>query len=175
MPLPIWTPPTHVENNTPIDSEKHNAEVVDNIDFLHAAKIGTLGRTGNLAVPTGTFVPVDWNFAASESIQMWSPSPYPERITPSVGGRWLVTVNIAWPPAAGGGAHTVRMQQQGVTTVGEGKIIGNSSYTLYTAFTAQVTLDGIGQYINFHVHQDSGSTITLNGGHRLDLTWLGAV
>lgn len=173
MPMPDFTPPTYVAPATPIDSEKHNTEVVDNISFLHYAKAGTFGRSSNLVVPSGSFTSLAWDFATLETVEMWSPSPHPERITPSVGGLWLFTVRIQWPPSAGG-ARSVRMQQQGVTPIGQDTRLASSSYTLYSTFSAIALLDGIGQFVNFHAWQDSGSDVTLTGGHRLDAVYLGA-
>lgn len=168
-----WTEPVDLVDGDVSDVDAFNAQVNGNLRHLHYAKAGTFGLTGAVVIPNETFVSLEWNFAELETVSLWSASPYPERITPSVGGLWLFTVRVQWPPT-GGGAVSVRMQQQGVVTVGQDTRVG-STFTTYSTFSSIVEIDGAGDYVNFHAWQSTGNDVTINGGHRLDCVYLGAV
>ena len=171
MPTTQWTEPVDVRQYEKSDADKFNREVHGNLRHLYLAKAATFGRTGALVVPQGQFVSVDWNFRPLETVRMWDES-FPERIVPPVGGVWLFTARIKWP--AGTGARAVRMQQNGVVTIGQDTRMA-SAYTVYSAFSAIAVLDGMGDYVNFHIWQDGEPSVTVDGGHRLDAVWLGAV
>ncbi len=168
-----WTEPSHVTPNTEIESDVHNAEVIDNLKHLHEAKVGRFGRVSELEVPDGTFVSFGWDFAVFESVEMWAVTPYPERITPPLAGFWMVNVRVQWPP--GTGTRAVRLQKNGVTLINQDtrSALANTSNT---SFSAVVEMDGLGDYFNFHVWQASGGTVTIPAvsNHALDVVYLGA-
>ena len=170
-----WTEPVDLVDGEVSAVDKFNAEVHENLRHVHYAKAATLGRSSNLTVPHESFTSLAWDFATLETVNLWAASPFPERITVPVAGLWLFTVRIAWPPDNGVGVRSVRMQQQGVTTVGQDTRLAKAGYTLYSTFSAILEMDGVGSYCNFHAWQDSGGNITLSGGHRLDCVYLGAV
>lgn len=167
-----WTPPVNLVDNEVSDVDKFNAQVNGNLNHLYYAKTGTFGWTGEHVIQHTVWTSVTWNFATAETVNMWSLAA-PERICPPVAGIWLATVRIQWP--AGNGLRAVRLQTNGVAAVGQDSIVATPTHTLYTNFTAQIVMDGVGSYFNYHVYQDSGAPVTLDGGHRLDVTWLGAV
>lgn len=173
MTIPDYTTPTHVVANSQLDSDKFNAETVDNIGFLSAAKVGRLGMVAGLVVPDNTWVSVEWDFAAYETVPMWAVSPYPERVAPSVAGLWQVNCRIQWPAATA--SIAVRLQLNGVTLLDQDTRTALPGHTSNTSLGTIAEVDGIGDYVNVHVWQDSGGSITIPGlGHHfLDLVWLG--
>lgn len=169
--MAVWTEPTDVAANSVSDSDKFNTETVENLRYLHSAKAGTFGRTGALLVPNGVLTDVDWNFAVQETVPMWDVG-FPERINPSVPGIWLFTVRLQFPLSAAL-AISVKMLQGGIT-VGQSTVPGLTTHTSHVGFSAQVLLDGAGDYVTFQAWQSGEAAgVTLNGGHRLDCTWLG--
>lgn len=171
--MTIWTPPTHVAPNDELDSAKFNAETVDNLSYLKAAKVGRFGKLAGLTVADETFVAFGWDFAVFETENMWAVSPYPERIAPPIPGFWMVNVRIQWPP--GTGVRAVRLQTNGVDLINQDtrSALANTSNS---SLTAVVEMDGVGDYFNFHVWQSSGGSVSMpsSSKHALDVVYLGA-
>ena len=156
--MTIWTPPTHVAPNDELDSAKFNAETVDNLSYLKAAKLGRFGKLAGLTVPDTTWVAFGWDFAVHETAEMWAVSPYPERIAPPIPGFWVINVRISWP--AGTGVRAVRLQQNGTTLIAQDNREALVT-TSYTQLMGVVEMDGVGDYFNLHVWQNSGADVTI--------------
>jgi hypothetical protein len=168
-----WTEPTHVAPGDELDHAKFNAETVDNLKHLHVAKVGRFGRLAALTVPDTTWTEFTWDFAVFETIQMWNREPYPVRISPSLAGFWMVAVRVQWP--AGSGTRSVRLQRNGVDLASQDTrpALANTSNT---SLSAVVEMDGLGDYFNFHVWQDSAGSVSIGSGlnHSLDVIYQGA-
>lgn len=172
-----WTPPTHVAPNDDLDSGKFNAETVDNLLHLHTAKALRLTRVAaTIAVPDQTWVSVNWNTVLHQTGgTWWANGTYPERITPTLPGVYAVNVTILFPPD-GSGVRAVRLQKNGVASVMQDTRPGVASNTHSVGLSATVELDGVGDYINVHVWQNSGSTLVvpINTSNSIDVYRIGA-
>ena len=173
MTDPTWTTPTHVIAHGASDSAKFNAETVDNLLYLHAAKAGRF-TAGPGAANKLTWTSIQWDTALLETPNMWASSPYPERICPGIGGLWLVTLALSWP--AGDYVGRIRLQKNGTDQVDSATVQVLGGYSTSSSLTALVELDGEGDYINAHLYHDHDPLVLFSDDRaRLDIAYLGSV
>ena len=115
-----WTSPRTWVANAIVTAAQLNTHLRDNLTWLYSAKHGLFGRLAALDVPTGTWTPIGWDFDVEQSPTMWAASPYPERITPPLGGIWLVSLNVrlglaADPPRMARAMETWRALHRAIT------------------------------------------------------------
>lgn len=169
-----WTSPRTWVANAIVTAAQLNTHLRDNLSWLYSAKHGLFGRLAALDVPTGTWTPIAWDFDVEQDPTMWAASPYPERITPPLGGIWLITLNVRWEATTATGSRAIRMQQNGVGLLDQHEItMANATQYQRLAYVAR--FNGSTDYLNTSAWQNSGSTQTLAAAaaRGITLTWLG--
>ena len=178
--MPDWTPPTHVVTGTSIDSDKHNAEVVDNLIHLRAAQVTRLGKFDSLTIPNNSWTGVAWTYEGYDTMNAWSVTPHPERVYPSRAGFYRVSAQFVFPGilADPPGIRSIRLEK--ITTSGSAVItqaptLGATRSTV-AALSAIVEMNGTTDFLYLSVYQDSGSDLTSGAfaNHHIDLEWIGA-
>lgn len=176
--MTVWTDPTHVVPNSKSNSTKFNTETVDNIAWLHNAWSGQFRRDGGWGLTQSVTGACQWDVADWETINMWSASPYPERLCPGLAGIWLVTAQWMWPADSTETATVqFKCQKNGATDIAiDNRDIRVGEHT-YTRIVTQVSLNGIGDYINFNIWTNRGGGVlgAAHGQNYVQMTWMGSL
>ena len=154
----VWTPPTHVAANGRSDSDKFNTETVDNLTHLHGQVATQWGQLAAIEVPDVTWVSVPWGFTVEDTGHTDVVDGYPERVAPLLPGYWWLNVRIQWP--AGTGNRAVRIQKNGTGALGQATRSALVT-ACYTSVTTLAQCNGTTDFLNVHVWQNSGATVTI--------------
>jgi hypothetical protein len=172
-----WTAPaTYVAGQT-LTAAQLNTQLRDNLLFVATAKAVSLERTSVLSVGHNSWTSVAWQVAEFETVEAWSASTNPDRITPQLAGYWLVTFKT-WFAGAAGGLRAGRVVLNGTTTLHSDKREASSApHTLPSYTHGLVHLNGTTDYLTCQAYQDTGSaldlTITPGEATSVSLAWLG--
>lgn len=171
-----WTDPTHVTPNSISSSSKFNAETVDNIKYLHEAKVVRLGHLASLVIPNDSFVIVPWSWEVIDTYQGWAEHQRERLYLPA--GYSRVSASFTFPAAPGGiGLIALQIVDWGVDpiTVTRANVPLSTTRSVSVHLSAIVEGDGINTFVYLDTYQDSGSTMTTDAfrTHHIELDWIG--
>lgn len=171
-----WTTPRTWVDGEYVDEADMNTHIRDNLVDLRTAKYGLFGRLAELTVGASSWTSLAWDFAVEQNPAMWSSSPYPERIAPSLAGVWHIGVLVRWEATSGSGTRAVRVQKNGVNLLAQDRRVIVAGTTQYTYASCVHRFNAAGDYCNVHVWTDEsgGTTLAASEDRNITLTWMGA-
>lgn len=173
-----WTPPRTWEPGEALTASELNTHIRDNMTSLRSAAAASMGMLSNPSVPASTFFTMAWEFAVLDTIDVWQPSPHPERATPARAGFYLVTGHVRWSPFPDGGrSRVVRVMLNGQTNLAQDTRNALNA-THNTTASCVVFLNGVGDYVTVQAWHNSDTAQQLANNvaptSSLSLIWLGA-
>ncbi len=171
-----WTTPATFTTGEVVTAAKLNAQVRDNLDFLHTARIVSVGTLSTAAITTSTWTLINFTFEVVDTMSGWSAGA-PSRITPTIAGYYQIRGCVNWASdATKTGSRAARLWVNGATLYDQDTRAGLDN-THANQVSRVIYFNGSTDFVELQCWHSKGSDHNLSSAGQatwLEAIWIGA-